>query len=133
MPDLQTWLTVLGVGLLIMLSPGPQWVITIKTSLSSKKHGISTVFGMCSGSMIHIAYCLIGIGVLISQSILLFNILKWLGAGYLIYMGLKSLFTKKHQTALLDDRDIEVNQPNRWQFYRVGLLTSLLNPKATLF
>ncbi|WP_308314743.1 LysE family transporter [Bacillus sp. V3-13] len=115
------------------VSPGPQWAITIKSSLSSKRNGISTVFGMCSGSMIHIAYCLIGIGVLISQSILLFSILKWLGAGYLIYMGLKSLFSKIQQTEFFADRDRVANQLNCWKFYRVGLLTSLLNPKATLF
>jgi RhtB (resistance to homoserine/threonine) family protein len=131
--NLETWLTVLGVGILIVLSPGPQWAITIKTSLSSREYGFYTVFGMCTGSIVHITYCLLGIGVIISQSILLFNVVKWIGAVYLIYLGLKSLFTKKQQNDFLTKNDNVSNQLSRWKSYRIGVLTSLLNPKATLF
>jgi RhtB (resistance to homoserine/threonine) family protein len=131
--NLETWLTVLGVGIIIVLSPGPQWAITIKNSLSSREYGFYTVFGMCTGSIVHITYCLLGIGVIISQSILLFNVVKWIGAVYLIYLGLKSLFTKKQQNGFLTKNDHVSNQLSRWKSYRMGLLTCLLNPKATLF
>ncbi|MGG3662491.1 LysE family transporter [Bacillus gobiensis] len=131
--NLETWLTVLGVGILIVLSPGPQWAITIKNSLSSREYGYFTVFGMCSGSVVHITYCLIGIGVIISQSILLFNIVKWVGAIYLIYLGLKSLFTQKQKNHPLVENELITNRLNRWKSFRIGILTSLLNPKATLF
>jgi RhtB (resistance to homoserine/threonine) family protein len=130
---LETWLTVLGVGILIVLSPGPQWAITVKTSLFSREYGFCTVFGMCTGSIVHITYCLLGIGVIISQSILLFNVVKWIGAVYLIYLGLKSLFTKKQQSDFLSKNDNISNQLSRWKSYHIGLLTCLLNPKATLF
>jgi RhtB (resistance to homoserine/threonine) family protein len=131
--NVETWLTVLGVGIIIVLSPGPQWAITIKNSLSSREYGFYTVFGMCTGSIVHITYCLLGIGVIISQSILLFNVVKWIGAVYLIYLGLKSLFTKKQQNGFLTKNDHVSNQLSRWKSYRMGLLTCLLNPKATLF
>ncbi|QPA32134.1 LysE family transporter [Thermaerobacillus caldiproteolyticus] len=131
--NIETWLTVLSVGILIVLSPGPQWAITIKTSLSSRECGFYTVLGMCTGSIAHITYCLLGIGVIISQSILLFNVVKWIGAVYLIYLGLKSLFTKKQQNDFLDKINNVSNQLTRWKSYRTGMLTSLLNPKATLF
>jgi RhtB (resistance to homoserine/threonine) family protein len=131
--DSKTWITVMVVGLLIVLSPGPQWAITIKNSLLSRKNGFITVIGMCTGSMIHITYCLLGIGVIISHSILLFNLVKWVGVCYLIYLGLKSFFTKKKLDTTFGKEEVIRNQSIRWKYYSMGLLTSLFNPKATLF
>jgi len=129
--DLGTWITVLTVGVLVVLSPGPNWAVTIKNSIYSWRTGLATVFGMASGTLIHISYCLIGIGVLVSQSILLFNLIKWAGAIYLIYMGAKSLSSKKN-----NDREwvtTEKKELTVWTAFYNGFLTDLLNPKATLF
>ncbi|GAK14411.1 LysE family transporter [Geomicrobium sp. JCM 19039] len=130
---IELWITVLVVGLLIVLSPGSQWMVTIKNSLSSKTHGMFTVWGMCSGSMIHILYCLLGIGIIIPQSVLLFNLIKWLGAAYLIYLGVKALFFQKEEPGLSFQRVTSPVGLSKWTAYRNGFFTSLLNPKATLF
>jgi RhtB (resistance to homoserine/threonine) family protein len=129
--DFATWLTVFTVGVFIVLSPGPNWAVTIKNSLVSRKHGFLTVAGMAAGSLVHIAYCLVGIGVVISQSIVVFNLLKWVGALYLLYLGVKSLMAQKRTADSPSSAPLLSLTP--WQAARNGFLTDLLNPKATLF
>jgi RhtB (resistance to homoserine/threonine) family protein len=118
-------------GVLVVLSPGPNWAVTIKNGIYSWRTGLATVFGMAAGTLIHISYCLIGIGVLVSQSILLFNLIKWAGAIYLIYIGVRSLLSKKNndkEWAMSEKKGLTV-----WGAFYDGFLTDLLNPKATLF
>jgi len=83
------------------------------------------------GILVHVTYCLIGIGLIISKSILLFSLIKFLGAGYLIFIGYKSLRAKKKS---VDSSQLEVKQDlSKWGAMRMGFITNLLNPKATLF
>lgn len=112
-----------------VISPGPNWAVIIKNSLYSRSLGVSTVAGIATGSLIHIVYCLIGIGVIISKSILLFNTLKWIGVAYLLYIGIKLLRSKKQSPAAI----IKNNESTTWKAFRSGFLTDMLNPKATLF
>lgn len=130
MPLLSDWLTVFIVGLVVVVTPGANFTMTMRNSLvHSRQAGLYTAFGVGIGSIIHVTYCLVGIGAIISQSILLFNALKWLGAAYLIYIGIKSLRAKKLTN--VENLPIARNISNR-SAIRVGFLTSLLNPKATL-
>lgn len=81
--------------------------------------------------MIHVAYSLIGIGLVISKSIVLFSIIKFLGAGYLIFIGYKSLKAKR---GILDLRGKQnENDLEKFSAIRMGFLTNVLNPKVTLF
>jgi RhtB (resistance to homoserine/threonine) family protein len=130
--DFQIWLTVFTIGVLVVLSPGPNWAVTIKNSVHSKGTGLATVFGMGAGTLIHISYCLIGIGMVITKSILLFNLIKWAGALYLIYIGMKSLFAKKEIQRERNESQKKKELTFIKAFYN-GFLTDLLNPKATLF
>jgi RhtB (resistance to homoserine/threonine) family protein len=126
------WLTILVIGLFAVMSPGPNLAITLRHSLIySRKAGIYTAVGLATGNMVHATYCLIGIGVLITQSILLFTMLKWLGAVFLMYIGYKSLRAKPYS----EQRTLENNRKDITPLtaFRIGLLTNLLNPKVTLF
>ena len=125
------WLTVFVVGLVAVVTPGPDFAITLRSSLAySRRAGVYTALGIGLGNTIHATYCLIGIGALISQSILLFNSVKLLGAAYLIYLGVKSLQAKPvNAESLQDNRRIV----SAFAAFRLGLLGNLLNPKATLF
>ncbi len=96
-----------------------------------RQTGIYTAMGVTAGHVVHATYCLVGIGAIISRSILLFNTLKWVGAAYLIYIGLKSLRAKKHSYSV--DSKQRSKDISRWMAFRIGLLGDLLNPKATLF
>ena len=88
-----------------------------------------TALGLSFADLIHMTYCLIGIGVIISKSILVFTLLKWIGASYLIYVGIKSLQAKPQQS-LTTQQKAAIGSRSAFQ---MGLLTCLLNPKATLF
>lgn len=125
------WLTVVTVGFLTVIIPGPNMAVVVRNSLTHTRYsGVYTAVGLALGNLVHIAYCLVGIGLLISQSILLFMVIKMIGAGYLIFLGIKSLRAQP-STTVKDPR--AVSQFGLLPALRSGFLTDLLNPKATLF
>lgn len=125
------WLTVVTVGFFVVIIPGPNMAIVVRNSLAHTRYsGVYTAVGLALGNLVHIAYCLVGIGVLISKSILLFNIIKWIGAGYLIFLGFKAL--RSQPLPNTEDSSV-VSEFGAIPAMRSGFLTDLLNPKATLF
>ena len=124
--------TVAILNLLAAISPGPDFVMIVRNSLCySRRSGIYTTFGIGLALGVHLLYCAAGIGYLISTSLILFSIIKILGAGYLIYMGVGSILAKKSSLELAEVKnDVDLT---RFQAFRMGFLTNILNPKATLF
>lgn len=126
------------IGLLMLLSamlPGPDFALVTKNSvLHSRRAGLFTSLGIGSAILIHITYCMLGLAIVISQSILLFNIIKYIGAIYLIYLGINSLLTK-HTDQVVSSTKENLKKTTMSDFiaYRQGFLCNLLNPKATLF
>jgi len=117
---------------LALVSPGPDFIMAIRNSLTySRRTGIFTAVGFSLGIAVHIAYCLAGIAVIISQSIFIFNTLKIIGALYLIYIGVKSLRTKS--TGLFIEKQKKEQDISALKAVKMGFLTNVLNPKATLF
>ena len=128
------WLTVAVAALVVIVSPGPNMAMTLRNSLArSRRAGVNTAIGLALGDAVHVAYCLLGIAVVISQSILLFNVIKWAGAAYLIFIGIKSLRARRHSPAEPNDPGALPEQMGTLAAIRSGFLTSLLNPKVTLF
>ncbi len=125
------FVTLLGVHLLGLVSPGPDFIVTVKQSLSSgKRSGYYTALGIAFGCMVHMTYCILGLGFIITQSVLALSILKYVGAGYLIYIGLKALRSKANRADLITTT---AAPSTAWESFRIGLITNLFNPKATLF
>lgn len=125
------WLTVFSLGMVAVMSPGPDFALTLRNSLVyCRKTGIYTALGITVGNIVHVTYCLIGIGAIITRSIVIFNIIKWVGAAYLIYIGIKSLKAKRHQEESITKQARNISN---WAAFRVGLFANVLNPKATLF
>lgn len=117
---------------LAAMSPGPDFVMVVRNSLNySRKTGIYTAIGIAFGLALHIIYCAIGVAVIISQSAIIFTIIKLLGAAYLLYIGSKSILAKKSK--------LEIEQKNKKlqlsniQAIKIGFITNALNPKASLF
>ena len=126
------FLTVALVHLLAVASPGPDFAIVLRESVSNGRHaGIWTALGVGSGILLHVGYCLLGIGLIVSQSIVLFNLLKWLAAAYLIYIGIRALQARPADPASAELAPLAARSP-RAAFAR-GFVTNGLNPKATLF
>lgn len=124
--------TVTLLNLLAVISPGPDFIVTVKNSLHySRRSGIFTSLGIGLGLCVHLAYCAAGIGFIISKSPLLFSILKLFGAGYLIYIGLCSIKSKGSKPEMAEEKTSD--DLSRFEAFRIGFFTNVLNPKVTLF
>ncbi|MSR71390.1 MAG: LysE family translocator [Candidatus Taylorbacteria bacterium] len=127
-------LTIAIVHLLAVMSPGPDFAMVTRNSLIySRKIGIYTSLGLAFGIAVHVIYSLLGIAFLIAKSIILFNIIKYIGAGYLIYIGYKSLKAKPATQVTTESILVEKKEISIRSTIWTGFLTNVLNPKATLF
>ena len=127
------FLLVASIHLLAVMSPGPDFAMVMRSSLVySRKTGIWSAVGLAFGIAVHVSYCLAGIALIIARSIVIFNGIKLLGAAYLIYIGVRSLLSRPHSS---EQEQVEINRQelSRLQAIRLGFLTNVLNPKATLF
>lgn len=127
------FMTVALVHLLAVASPGPDFAVVVRESVTQgRRVGSWTALGVGCGIFVHVAYSLLGIGLIVSQSIVLFNLFKWLAAGYLLYLGWRAL---RARPMSLDSADEVGTTSDRspWQAFVVGFVTNGLNPKATLF
>jgi threonine/homoserine/homoserine lactone efflux protein len=123
------WLFALA-GFLLNITPGNDMLYVATRSTSQGiKAGIISALGIMAGCLVHITAAVVGLSALIAESALAFNIIKYLGAAYLIYLGLRSLFNKK--TSAFQVNKVE-QQPLRKLFWQ-GALTNALNPKVALF
>ncbi|WP_038180047.1 LysE family translocator [Vibrio rhizosphaerae] len=120
-------------GLLIVISPGADFVLVVKNSLSSgRKAGWLTGLGIGVGVCIHITYSILGISHLLSQNMVLFNIIKYAGSAYLIYLGITGIFCSKltlNRQAISGPR--QTHNPRK--YFTQGFFCNLLNPKTMLF
>jgi RhtB (resistance to homoserine/threonine) family protein len=130
---MSAFLTIALIHFVAVASPGPDFVIVTRNTLSfSRVSGIWTALGVALANLVHVGYCLLGIGLLISKSIVLFNTIKFLGAGYLIFIGWRALTHKKGE-AEITTTQISSRSISTGNSFRLGFLTSVLNPKASLF
>lgn len=133
MTGLPEFLTIVVVHLLAVASPGPDFAMVLRQSIvHGRRPAIYTSLGIGAAILVHVCYCLLGLGLVISRSLLLFNLLKLVGAVYLLYVGWHSLRARPADAAVLEAAR-EAGQPSAAQALRIGFLTNLLNPKATLF
>lgn len=129
---LPEFITIALLHLLAVVSPGPDFVMISRNSLIySRRTGVFSAAGLALGILVHVTYSIAGIAYIVSQSIVLFSTIKLLGAGYLIYIGFKSLMAKRiDQKIDLIDSEKDLSP---LEAIRQGFLTNVLNPKATLF
>lgn len=132
MTYLPEFLTIATIHLLAVMSPGPDFAMITKNSLvHSRRAGVFSAIGLGLGIATHVVYSLIGIGFVIAQSVVLFSVIKFFGAGYLIYIGWQALKSKPQPNQNRTTATPKSISPLSaiWQ----GYLTNVLNPKATLF
>lgn len=126
------WLLLVGVFAVALASPGPDFVMAVRNSVMySRRAGIMTAIGFGLGVAIHVAYCLGGLAIIIAKSVLLFTILKFIGAGYLFYVGYKALKSKGFEGDVGAEKKKLVMSD--YMALRSGFITNLFNPKATMF
>ena len=128
------WLTLVVVFSFALAAPGPDFVMAVRNSIIfSRKAGLFTALGFALGSCVHIFCAIVGIGVLVMQSVMLFTIIKFIGAGYLLYVGVKALCSNGYKKSSIDTFDISGQKISNFQAFGSGFITNLFNPKAILF
>lgn len=124
--------SVLLIHVLAWLTPGPQIALIIRNSLVySRKTGFWTAVGFAIGNFIHISLAVSGVALIFTASPIAHNVIKYLGVGYLLFIGLKTFLIKPQAQATQSSehhRDIP-----HLSALRIGLVTNLLSPKAPLF
>jgi len=131
MDFISTYLIILSVTFIAMASPGPDFLVTLRNALGvGRASGIATAIGIGCAIFVHVAYSVVGIAVLISQSIIIFNIIKYIGAAYLIYMGAMALRSKGWEVTA---EKVKNKTKTLKRSFVEGFVTNVLNPKATLF
>ena len=124
----QFWIFVVS-GLLLNLTPGNDMLYVIaRSSGGSARAGIVSALGIGAGCFVHMLAAVAGLSALIAQSALAFEILKYAGAAYLVYLGCRSIFDR---SAPATRETMHTRSMSRifWQ----GVLTNVLNPKVALF
>lgn len=128
--DIDNFYLFLTVSILINVSPGPDMIYTAARSLSQGiKAGIFSAMGIFLGCLFHVGASVFGLSKIIEESVLLFSIIKYAGAGYLIYLGIRSFVSKgkiKREIGVLPTLS------NR-KILLQGMLTNILNPKVAIF
>lgn len=149
--DITQFVTLTLVAGLMILSPGPDFAIVVNLSLSrGRTAGIFAAIGIALANLCHVAINLLGLGVIIAQSVIAFTFIKILGAIYLIYLGIKGIRAKRSiifdaknpqdsETAQISQASqtsqasqASQNIKNTHHGFYNGFLTSILNPKVCL-
>jgi len=127
------FISLMAVFGLAAIMPGIDFTMVLRQSIShGRKAGIVTSLGIATAIFVHASYTILGMGLIISQSVLAFNIIRFVGAAYLLWLGVQSLRAPAPQPA--DIRAVgTAGSQGVFKSFGVGFLTNLLNPKATIF
>jgi len=129
--ELHLWLSFVVICVMGALSPGPSLAIVIKNTLAGgTPQGYATAISHGLGVALYAAITATGIAVIIVQSPLIFSIIQYSGAVFLLYLGIKSLLSKKVNHVFSDKDEQEKVRVNGW---RDGFLIAFLNPKLAIF
>lgn len=113
-------------------SPGADFAVVLKNTLrSGRSAGVLTAIGVGCGISIHLIYTLLGVSIILSQSVFLSNTIKIIGAIYLLWMAWAAFQSRaKNSSANLHQNSIQLNLV---QAFRQGFITNVFNPKVTIF
>jgi threonine/homoserine/homoserine lactone efflux protein len=129
MPNLTHLPLFLLASAVLLLTPGPAVLYIIARSVDQgRRAGFVSVCGIEVGNFMHVIAATLGLSALLLSSALAFTIVKYLGAAYLIYLGLRKLFTREAMQAP------SAHQPQSlWRIFSQGVVVAALNPKTALF
>lgn len=144
MPDAQQLIMFMVAGVLLNLTPGPDVLFIVSQSLRrGARAGVVAAWGVTAGCFLHVGAAALGVGALLATSAAAFNAVKWLGAAYLVWMGVSLLWATAKPAGVASDADNaldiqdlsekSLDTPDlRWVFLK-AFATNALNPKVALF
>lgn len=129
MPDLSSLVLFMVAALALLVTPGPAVLYIVARSIDQGRWaGIVSMLGIHVGTLFHVAAAAFGLSALLMSSALAFNVVKYLGAAYLIYLGVRKLLVREelHQPEVIENRKLS-------RIFYQGVVVNLLNPKTALF
>jgi threonine/homoserine/homoserine lactone efflux protein len=127
-PDTSTLAVFVAAALALLLVPGPAVLYIVARSIDQgRAAGLVSVLGVHLGSLVHIAAAVVGLSSLLVSSAVAFNVIKYLGAAYLIYLGVRALLTRG------EPGEVDVRAVPLRKLLRQGAVVNILNPKTALF
>jgi threonine/homoserine/homoserine lactone efflux protein len=128
---LHSYLLFAGASIVLVLVPGPDMIYMLSRCVAQgRKAGLMAAIGFNLGGYTHLAAAILGLSAVLATSLVAFTVVKWIGAGYLIYLGATTLLSK---TSPITGTTPQIAGPNAktilWQAY----LSDVLNPKVAMF
>ncbi len=136
----------MAVFVILLVAPGADFALIVRQSIvHGRRAAFITSLGIGASLMFHISYTILGIGLIVSQSLFLFSLIKWAGAAYLFYLGIKALREKPLKAADAEKMvqtgetgaeittTAQANVISAKRCFTMGFITNALNPKAVLF
>ena len=125
------WLALASAGVLISFTPGAGAINTMSNSLNSGfRRSIWGILGQQAALIVHIVIVALGVGVLVTNSPVAFNVIRYAGAAYLVYLGIRQFLQKPD---LDQEKAAALRDEPALSMFRRGLWVNLLNPKAVVF
>ncbi|NEQ51114.1 MAG: LysE family translocator [Leptolyngbya sp. SIO3F4] len=129
MPDFATFSLFLSAAIVLAITPGPGIFYVMTRSLKGGRvEGIASAIGTSVGGMLHVIAAALGISIVLAASALAFNLVKYLGAGYLIYLGVKTILSRDGHLVMT-----HVQSTGYKRAFLQGVTVEVLNPKTALF
>ena len=130
-------LAFVGVAALLTVTPGADTMLVLRSVLlRGPRAGLLTAAGICSGLFIHATLSALGLSLVLVRSATAFEIVKWLGAAYLLFLGVQSIwqaFRRPSETEYISNHSLMLPPRQGWRSLAEGLLSNVLNPKVAIF
>ena len=132
MPDGSTYLLFVAAALALLLVPGPAVIYVVARSVSGGRlTGLVSVLGVELGTLLHVAFAAAGLSAIVASSAAAFSVVKWLGAAYLVYLGLRQIFGRDGGGE--EETELPEGGESRFRVFYQSVLVQVLNPKVALF
>ncbi|MGN8159442.1 LysE family translocator [Salinisphaera sp. SWV1] len=124
------WMTFFGAAVLLNISPGPDMAFIMSQAARRGRHaGFAAMFGVWTGALVHVVLAAVGLSAILLASADAFTVIKWIGGGYLIWLGIQSL--RSDGGGMLGEKSSVGVSAGR--IYRQGVMVAALNPKVAMF
>ena len=131
MINIHTYLLFIGASVLLVIAPGPDMAYMLtRTIVQGRRAGIIAAIGINTGAYVHVVAAVLGLSTILATSSIAFTVVKWVGAGYLVWIGIQALRAKTSPIYLEDGKTKPLDE--RAIFWQ-GFLSDVLNPKVAIF
>ena len=131
MDSLSYWVLFFSAAFAINISPGPDLIFVLsRTIADGRKVGFASLLGVWTGALAHVSAAALGLSAILATSDVAFDVVKYAGAAYLVYLGVRALRAK---TLALGEVRPAARRMTPWMAYRQGVSVDILNPKAAIF